>query len=61
VTAAAITDAIRERPKPGDCAQDATSRVNRVTALAKEIRAHMSEPVSSDHGWLYDDETGLPK
>jgi hypothetical protein len=28
--------------------------------IAKEIRAHMREPVSSDTSWLYD-EDGLPK
>jgi hypothetical protein len=35
--------------------------VDRVRAIAKEIRAHMREPVSSDTSWMYDEETGLPK
>jgi antitoxin VapB len=34
-------------------------KVDRVMALAREVRAHMREPVSSDHNWLYD-ENGLP-
>jgi hypothetical protein len=35
--------------------------VDRVMEIAREIRAHMREPVSSDTSWMYDDETGLPK
>ena len=34
-----------------------------VLALAAEIRAELDkagEPVSSNHDWMYDDETGLP-
>ena len=27
--------------------------------LAAELRSHMTEPVSSDHSWLYD-EDGFP-
>ena len=38
-----------------------TTRVDRVMEIAREIRAHMREPVSSDTSWMYDDETGLPK
>jgi antitoxin VapB len=29
-------------------------------AIAGEIKANMQDGVTSDHGWLYDDETGLP-
>jgi antitoxin VapB len=36
-------------------------KVDRIMATAREVRAYMREPVSSDHSWLYDDETGLPK
>jgi hypothetical protein len=28
--------------------------------IARELRAHMREPVSSDTSWLYDQD-GLPK
>jgi len=28
--------------------------VEKIEALGREIRAHMTEPVSSDHSWLYD-------
>jgi hypothetical protein len=36
------------------------AKVERIMAMAREIRAHMREPVSSDHSWLYD-ENGLPR
>jgi hypothetical protein len=39
---------------------DVEAEVDRVMAIAKEIRAHMREPVSSDTSWMYD-EDGLPK
>ena len=40
--------------------RDIQARVDRVMAMAKEIRAHMREPVNSDTNWMYD-ENGLPK
>jgi len=33
----------------------------RLWAIAAEIKANMPDDVTSDHSWLYDDETGLPK
>lgn len=33
----------------------------RLIGIANEISTNMPRDVSSDHGWLYDDETGLPK
>jgi antitoxin VapB len=30
-------------------------------AIAADIKANMPSDVTSDHNWLYDDETGLPK
>jgi hypothetical protein len=53
---------------PGDCPADDAGRVGerevrlvRLRAIAAEIRADMPDDATSDHGWLYDDETGLPK
>jgi hypothetical protein len=40
--------------------RDVEAEVDRVLALAKEIPAHMGEPVSSDTSGMYD-ENGLPK
>ncbi len=53
----AVTHAIRQRLERE---RERTARFNRIMELAAEIRAHMWEPVSSDHSWLYD-ENGLPK
>jgi antitoxin VapB len=39
---------------------DVEAEVDRIMAIAKDIRAHMREPVSSDASWMYD-EDGLPK
>ncbi len=39
--------------------REVTARAERMLALGREIRAHMREPASSDHGWLYD-ENGMP-
>jgi antitoxin VapB len=33
----------------------------RLLALADEISADMPEDVTSNHDWLYDEETGLPR
>ena len=57
---AAVTAALRERLERERRARDQAVLKQRLTALAAEIRAHMREPVTSDHGWLYD-ENGLPK
>lgn len=33
----------------------------RLLAIADEIKANMPDDATSDHSWLYDDETWLPK
>jgi antitoxin VapB len=33
----------------------------RLLLIADQIAANMPDDVTSDHSWLYDDETGLPK
>ncbi len=53
----AVLAAIRERLQRE---RELKERMDRLMTLAREIRAHMREPVSSDHNWLYD-ENGLPK
>ena len=57
---AAVTAALRERLERERRERDIETRRRRLTELATEIRAHMREPVSSDHSWLYD-ENGLPR
>ncbi len=55
-----VTKALRAELERQERQRDIQARVDRVMAIAKEIRAHMREPVSSDTGWMYD-EDGLPK
>jgi len=42
-------------------AKDRAIRMVKLRALAAEIRANMHPDVTSDHDWLYDEETGLPQ
>ena len=56
----AVTAALRERLERERKSRDRQDRVDQVMAIAREIRAHLPDSVSSDHNWLYD-EDGLPK
>jgi antitoxin VapB len=55
----AVTAAIRERLDREQRKRDVEAKVARMLAAGREIRAHMKEPVSSDHSFLYG-EDGLP-
>jgi antitoxin VapB len=44
---AAVTEALRERLERQRRAREKAERVERIMALAREIRAHMTQPVSS--------------
>ncbi len=57
---AVVTKALQAELDRQERQRDIRARVDRVMEIAKEIRAHMREPVSSDTSWLYD-ENGLPK
>ncbi len=58
----AVTEALRERLDRQMQARDREARLQRLRAIATDIRAAMGEPLpTSDHSWLYDDETGLPR
>jgi antitoxin VapB len=56
-----VIKALRVELEQEEKRRDIKARVDRVMEIAREIRAHMRGPVSSDTSWLYDDETGLPK
>jgi antitoxin VapB len=56
VTKALQTELEREQRR-----RDKAELKLRLMAIAKEISAEMPKDVTSDHNWLYDDETGLPK
>jgi antitoxin VapB len=57
---AVVTKALQAALERQERQRDIQARVDRVMEIAKEIRAHMREPVSSDTSWMYD-ENGLPK
>lgn len=47
-----------------DCTQeqDIEHRIAEIRAITADIRSHLKHPLpSSDHNYLYDDETGLPR
>jgi hypothetical protein len=53
--------ASRERLSRQTEACDASRLKAKLQALAGEIKAHMIEPASPDHGWLYNDKPGRPR
>jgi antitoxin VapB len=55
----AVTNALRSELKRRESERDIDAEVERMLAMGREIRSHMTEPVSSDHGDLYD-EDGFP-
>ena len=59
--ATVVTKALRTELQCEQRLRDKLARKARLPALAAEIRAEMPTGVTSDHSWLYDDETELPK
>jgi antitoxin VapB len=58
----AVTEALRERLDRQLRTRDRDERIRRVRAITADIRAGMSGDLpTSDHSWLYDIETGLPR
>ena len=58
----AVTEALRQRLDRELRARDRDERLKRLREITADIRAGMGNPLpSSNHDWLYDDETGLPK
>lgn len=55
-----VTKALQAELERQERQRDVDAEVDSIMAIAKEIRAHMREPVSSDTSWMYD-EDGLPK
>ena len=55
----AVTAALRERLERERRLRERAAKLQRLAAIAGEIRAHMRAPAGSDHRWLYD-EAGLP-
>lgn len=59
---AVVTEALRERLDRQLRVCDREARLKRLRAITADIRAAMADDLpTSDHSWLYDDETGLPR
>jgi len=54
-----VTKALQAELDREQRARDIDDKVERMLALGREIRAHMTIPITSDHSCLYD-ENGLP-
>ena len=64
VVTAALRDALeRERAaREGGAAQEQEAEYLELRKIVDDIHRHLEHPLpSSDHSWLYDDETGLPR
>jgi antitoxin VapB len=57
----AAAETIRERLDRRSRTGDQAALQERLQALAAGIHAHMQQPAASDHGWLCDTESGLPR
>ena len=50
------------RADDGTQEQEVEDKIAEIRAITADIRRHLKHPLpSSDHSWLYDDETGLPR
>jgi antitoxin VapB len=57
-----VTEALRERLDRQLQTRHRDERIRRIRAITADIRAAMGGDLpESDHSWLYDDETGLPR
>jgi antitoxin VapB len=57
-----VTEALRERLNRQLRTRGRDERIRRIRAITADIRAGIGDDLpGSDHGWLYDDETGLPR
>ena len=55
-----VTKALRSELERQESAHDVEAEIERMLAMGREIRSHMTEPVSSDLSDLYD-ENGFPR
>jgi antitoxin VapB len=55
-----VTTALDQFLEREERARDRQAKIERIMALAAEIKAHMDPDATSDHSWIYD-EDGFPK
>ena len=58
---AVVTKALRTELDREQRLRDQAALEEKLWAIAGEIKANMPDDVTSDHSWLYDEDTGLPK
>ena len=56
-----VTRALRSELEREERQRDKAALEERLWAIAGQIRANMPDDVTSNHDWLYDEETGLPR
>ena len=56
-----VTKALRTELEREQRLHDKAALRARLLELADKISANMPSDVTSDHSWLYDEETGLPR
>jgi antitoxin VapB len=56
-----VTKALQTELEREERLRDRAALEEKLWALAGQIKANMPDDVTSDHSWLYDEETGLPK
>jgi antitoxin VapB len=56
-----VTKALRSELDREQRLRDRAALEEKLWSIAGEIKANMPDDVSSDHDWLYDQETGLPR
>ena len=56
-----VTKALQSELDREERLRDKAALKERLLAIAAQIKANMPDDVTSDHDWLYDEETGLPK
>jgi antitoxin VapB len=56
-----VTKALRTELDREQRLRDKSGLEDKLWAIASKIKANMPDDVTSDHSWLYDDETGLPR
>jgi antitoxin VapB len=58
---AVVTRALRAELEREENTRDRDARKARLRAIAREVRAGLPADMTSNHDFLYDDATGLPK
>ena len=56
-----VTKALRRELEREQRLRDKAALEEKLWSIAGQIKANMPVDVTSDHGWLYDEETGLPR